>query len=212
MKCYSQSESSAQSLLDFMDVASNAVKSALKNPTTFKRNINHRRYLQRQVGKVVRGKRNSRKLKPRELKEDVQDLVREAIKELKHSQRYAGTSGTFRHRGLPTQYIGSDSPTQRFHTNSTLKPCTYRLTHLPLLSPTNTQNHIPPLISCSLYSGITLGSEGINLSLNAENDCSFMTGEELTNNIDINDLYIPELHEPRNPIVKCEDYIVANDL
>ena len=39
-----------------------------------------------------------------------------------------------------------------------------------------------------------------------------MSGEELTNNIDINDLYIPELHEPRSPVVKCEDYIFENDL
>ena len=43
-------------------------------------------------------------------------------------------------------------------------------------------------------------------------DEGFMTGEELTNNIDINDLYIPELHEPRSPVVKCEDYILQNDL
>lgn len=39
-----------------------------------------------------------------------------------------------------------------------------------------------------------------------------MSVEELTNNIDINDLYIPELHEPKSPTVNCADYFMENDL
>lgn len=223
MKCRAQ-EPSAQSLLEFMDVASDAVKCALKKPATFKRNINHRRYLQRQVKTVVRSRRNPRKINPCDLKEDVQDLVREAIKELKYSQCYANALGAFGQRGPPPQHIQNGSPPHQIHNNfqspRKLDP-TYRLTHLPLSRPATHQIYAPPLPqsntslcsnSCS-YPDVNLGSEDecFSLNSNAEDEC-FMSGEELTNNIDINDLYIPELHEPRSPVVKCEDYIVENDL
>ena len=224
MKCHSQ-ESSAQSLLEFMNVASDAVKCALKKPTTFKRNINHRRYLQRQVKTVVRSRRNPRKINPCDLKEDVQDLVREAIKELKYSQCYTNALETLGHRGPLPQHVQSGSPPPQVHNNfqspQKLNP-TYRLTHLPLSRPTPQQIYIHPQPqhntsrhpeTCSMYPKFNQSSENASFSLNSNaEDEYFMSGEELTNNIDINDLYIPELHEPRSPIVKCEDYIVENDL
>ena len=207
-----------------MDVASDAVKCALKKPSTFKRNINHRRYLQRQVKTVVRSRRNPRKISPCDLKEDVQDLVREAIKELKYSQCYTNALETFGHRAPPPQHIRNDTPAQQIHNNfqspRKLNP-TYRLTHLPLSRPIPHQIYIPPRpqnntnlrLNTCLYSKVDLSAEdeGFSLSCSAEDEC-FMSGEELTNNIDINDLYNPELHEPRSPVVKCEDYIVENDL
>ena len=226
MKCRAQ-ESSAQSLLEFMDVASDAVKCALKKPTTFKRNINHRRYLQKQVKTVVRSRRNPRKINPCDLKEDVQDLVREAIKELKYSQCYTNALETLGHRGATpsSQHMRSASPPQQIHNDfqSPRKPNpTYRLTHLPFSRPTPHQIYThPPLDNanhrfetCSaLYPKFNPSSEdaGFSLNPNAEDEY-FMSGEELTNNIDINDLYIPELHEARSPVVKCEDYIVENEL
>lgn len=219
MKCRAQ-EPSAQSLLEFMDVASDAVKCALKKQTTFKRNINHRRYLQRQVKTVVRSRRTPRKLNPCDLKEDVQDLVREAIKELRHSQCYVNALGTF--GGLPAQHIQCISPPQRHNfQNPGRLNTTYRLTHLPLPRPTTQQmytSHLPQGATDQRpdsrpYTATNFASEEecSTLRLNSEDEC-FMSGEELTNNIDINDLYIPELHEPRSPVVKCEDYIVENDL
>lgn len=204
MKCRAQ-EPSAQSLLEFMDVASDAVKCALRKPTTFKRNINHRRYLQRQVKTVVRNRRNQRKINPCDLREDVQDLVREAIKELRFSQCYTNAFGM-----TASHDIRRGPPPQAVHANflSPVNNPTYPLTHLPLPRPTINyqlyQNPLPQDHQPYLHSEVDLGSH-------AEDD-QFMSGEELTNNIDINDLYIPELHEPRSPIVKCEDYFVENDL
>lgn len=212
MKCRAQ-EPSAQSLLEFMDVASDAVKCALKKPTTFKRNINHRRYLQRQVKTVVRSRRTPRKLNPCDLKEDVQDLVREAINELRHSQCYVNALETFEHRGVAPQCISL--PQNNFHNPGRLNT-TYRLTHLP--APTQqlytshlAQNTAGQSSDSRLYTPANFASECSTLRLNSEDEC-FMSGEELTHNIDINDLYIPELHEPRSPVVKCEDYIMENDL
>lgn len=221
MKCRAQ-EPSAQSLLEFMDVASDAVKCALKKPTTFKRNINHRRYLQRQVKTVVRSRRSPRKLNPCDLKEDVQDLVREAIKELRHSQCYVNALGTFGDTGLPPQHIQCMSPPHQRHSfqNPGRVNTTYRLTHLPLprnatqqmYTPHMPQNTTDQRPNSRLYTTANLASEECSTPrLNSEDEC-FMSGEELTHNIDINDLYIPELHEPRSPVVKCEDYIVENDL
>ena len=213
MKCHVQ-EPSPQSLLEFMDVASDAVKCALMKPTTFKRNINHRRYLQRQVRTVVKSRRAPRKLNPCDLKEDVQVLVREAIKELRYSQSYTNALGTSSHKGEPPRYIGVGTPAQPTNFESPRQlSSTYRLTHLPLSKPATQQVYNPQERSISssplgLYPNNNLTSRN---SFTAEDE-GFMTGEELTNNIDINDLYIPELHEPRSPVVKCEDYILQNDL
>ncbi|XP_028413140.1 uncharacterized protein LOC114535996 [Dendronephthya gigantea] len=48
------SSNNVHSLLSFMNLASNKVKTALEKPNTFKRNINHRRFLQKQFRAIVK--------------------------------------------------------------------------------------------------------------------------------------------------------------
>ncbi|XP_028413187.1 uncharacterized protein LOC114536031 [Dendronephthya gigantea] len=216
-------EPSVQSLLEFMDIASDAVKSALKKPTTFKRHINHRRYLQRQVKSVVRNRQHPRKVNPCDLREDVQELVREAIKELKHSPCYANALGASfghmrSHHELMTNRRLSQQIQTHFQSSRPTHP-TYRLTHpsQPITYQThihraNKENSSTVSADFCYHNEANLTTTNECLGLSSLTDECFMSGEELTNNIDINDLYIPELHEPRSPVVKCEDYIFENDL
>jgi hypothetical protein len=55
----SGTNSNGHSLLSFMNLASNKVKTALEKPNTFKRNINHRRFLQKQFRAMVKSPEKS---------------------------------------------------------------------------------------------------------------------------------------------------------
>ena len=205
-----------QSLLKFMDMASDTVKCAMSKPTNFKKNINHRRYLQRQVKSFVKsGRRKTncpKKTPTSNLRDDVQHLVREAIKELRFS--YAGAV-----QGSPSAATTAVLPAPiQSHLGITCSArlnTTYRLTHLPeKLSPASPRQDLLPRNAVPKFereSDQPLPCLALACSRAAEDDL-FMSGEELTNNIDINDLYIPELHEPKSPIVNCDDYFVESDL
>lgn len=212
--CQDKTSQSApgQSLLKFMDMASDAVKCALKKPTNFKRNINHRRYLQRQVKTFVKSRRSKnncqRKVQSTDLREDVQDLVREAIKELKYSHCYANAD-TVQSGRVTASPPPARTENQLDITSSKNMNTTYRLTHLPLEKPTMNNRHV--FHSYPVHKEQFI-QHPVTLPLSHAEEDPFMSGEELTNNIDINDLYIPELHEPRSPVVNCEDYFMGNDL
>ncbi|XP_068672358.1 uncharacterized protein [Montipora foliosa] len=210
------------SLLTFMNLASGNVKNALEKPANFKRNINHRRYLQKQL-------RNFGKRKPSEMilkkPKDVFKHKNNGLSGIKsgvsrNSSRQEGNSKkseknafvgscenpSLRDRNLPPSFW--QEPFVKDVTETCMYPL-YPGTFLPRAedsedpyNPATFETYfegwsefvVQPEVPTEVLSPCSESVGAPSLSSEEAIFDDFMTGEELTQNIDIKDLYVPELY------------------
>lgn len=206
------------SLLNFMNLASGNVKTALEKPANFKRNINHRRYLQKQLRNY--GKRKPSELimkKPKDvLKHKTNTLAGDRHGVSRNSSRQEGTSKKLEKN---SETVNCDKPSLR---ERNLPPSFWQ----EPVTEDSTETYMFPLYPHPARTGESEDPynpafetyfEGWNecvareipaaeLSPSAESVGApsvsseeavfddFLTGEELTQSIDIKDLYVPELY------------------
>ena len=206
------------SLLNFMNLASGNVKNALEKPANFKRNINHRRYLQKQLRNYGKRKPSEFMLKkPKDvLKHKTNTLASDKHGMPRNSSRQEGSSKkseknsdagncekpSLRDRNLPASFwqepVVEDVaetymyPLYPFHTRAGEPEEPYNPAFETYFEGWNecVAREIPAEeLSPSAES---VGAPSVS---SEEAICDdFMTGEELTQNIDIKDLYVPELY------------------
>ncbi|XP_067045200.1 uncharacterized protein [Acropora muricata] len=210
------------SLLTFMNLASGNVKNALEKPANFKRNINHRRYLQKQL-------RNFGKRKPNEMilkkPKEVFKHKSNSLSNIKHSTSRNSSGqpeGNFKKAEKNSGFGSYEKPSLRERNlppsfwqeplvEDVAQTCMFPLYPTSfhtgandsegLYNPTTFESYFDgwsefaarevPTESLSPYAE-SAGAPSVS-SEEAIND-DFMTGEELTQNIDIKDLYVPELY------------------
>lgn len=204
------------SLLNFMNLASGNVKTALEKPANFKRNINHRRYLQKQLRNY--GKRKPSEFimkKPKDvLKHKGNTLASDKLGVSRNSSRQEGSSKksernaeavscekpSLRERNLPPSFWqepviedGTETymyPLYPFHARAGESEDPYNPAFETYFEGWNecVAREIPG-------EGLSPSAESIPSVSSEEAICDdFMTGEELTQSIDIKDLYVPELY------------------
>ena len=191
-----------QSLINFMTLATGSVKTALQKPANYKKNINHRRYLQKQLKICSRRKKRSTKAKtgPKSKK----TLTKQAL----------GTAGDvwLRQANCGDIFIASEGNcSQEFPMNNLFLP--YETSFGTLASgysmqsmaqTANFQNGYTR--SDFIYSqqeqanffaaqSVDSGSgffrdDSLPIMLDEETE-QFLTGEELTQVLDIKDLFVP---------------------
>lgn len=272
MRSTTRQEPNAKTLIEFMDVATDEVNSALNSSkiSSNHRLKNHQQFLQRRVSSrnpCINTRSQVRTRNPMTLKEDVQKLVRDAIKELKHSQHVREmieASYNRNEEGFTKQVLASNTPQLNVNDErSKFIHHTYPLTHSPIIpsrinqiphcyspaqtSPINNNMSLPnsdniyDFSSHNSLSSNAFQSNNIQLNFPAneikitemdltslytyggnenaspafdkeiDNFDGFLSGEELTQNIDITDLYIPELYEPRYPTVNPKEYYIVEN-
>lgn len=202
------------SLLNFMNLASGNVKTALEKPANFKRNINHRRYLQKQLRNYSKRKNDITTKKPKDvLKHKTHSLHGDKHGTSRNSSRQEGSSkrsertveavnfekSSLRERNLPPSFW--QEPVIPDGTE------TYMYPMYPLQARAGESEDPYNPVFESYFEGWNecltreipveeLSQSGSALSVSSEetNCDDFMTGEELTRSIDIKDLYVPELY------------------
>lgn len=206
------------SLLNFMNLASGNVKNALEKPANFKRNINHRRYLQKQLrnyGKrkpsefILKKPKDALKHKVNSLGGDKHGMSRNSTKQEGSSKKSNRNSEavncektSLRERNLPPSFwqepVVEDEvetfmyPLYPFHARAgepeePYNPAfeTYFEGWNECIAREMPAEELSP-------SAESVGAPSVS---SEEAICDdFMTGEELTQNIDIKDLYVPELY------------------
>ena len=202
------------SLLNFMNLASGNVKTALEKPANFKRNINHRRYLQKQLRNYSKRKNDIIPKKPKDvlkhkahtLTGDKQGMSRNSSKQEGSSKRSGRTAEadnfekpSLRERNLPPSFW--QEPVIQDGTE------TYMYSLYPLHARTGeSEDPYNPAFE-TFFEGWNecmtreipveeLSQSGSVPSVSSEEAIcdDFLTGEELTRSIDIKDLYVPELY------------------
>ena len=204
------------SLLNFMNLASGNVKSAMEKPANFKRNINHRRYLQKQLRNYAKRKNEISQKKPK-------DVLRQRGNT--HASERHGTSRTASRSDGGSKKSDRTSEVVRYEKLSLRErnlPASFwqepiiqeaAESYMYSLYPTfearngESEDHYtsavfePYFEAWNEYAPREIHSEELSQtgsvpSVSSEEAASddFMTGEELTQNIDIKDLYVPELY------------------
>lgn len=161
------------SLLSFMNLASSKVKTALEKPNTFKRNINHRRFLQKQFRSMVKSPEKHHRKRPMFSRENVDS-----------------TSFDCNLRTFPPPLGHNYLQFDVLDTPNYSTPIRYDQTRYNVQRQIQTQSergHITNVSDC-MYQ--RQGSSSVP-DFTLEED--FLTGEELTQAIELKDLFsIPE--------------------
>ncbi|KAJ7362092.1 hypothetical protein OS493_013183 [Desmophyllum pertusum] len=201
------------SLLNFMNLASGNVKTALEKPANFKRNINHRRYLQKQLRNYSKRKNDiTGPKKPKDvLKHKAHTLAGDKHGMSRNSSRQEGSSkrtvdvtnfekpAALRERNLPPSFW--QEPVLQDGSE------TYMYSLYPLHARAGeSEDPYNPAFE-TYFEGWNecvareipveeLSQSGSVPSVSSDEAIcdDFMTGEELTRSIDIKDLYVPELY------------------
>ena len=192
-----------QSLINFMTLATGSVKTALQKPANYKKNINHRRYLQKQLKICSRRKKRSTKAK-----------TGPKTKKTVNKQALATASDVWlRQANCGDIFVASErDSTQGFPTNSFFLPYETSFNSFEscygaqniLAQSANVQNGYPT--NHFTYSGQEQTSfftaqsmdnmstffrdDSLPITLDDETE-QFLTGEELTEVLDIKDLFVP---------------------
>lgn len=190
-KIYGQDDSpdsnNVHSLLSFMNLASNKVKSVLEKPNTFKRNINHRRFLQKQFRAIVKSpeKGASKKFFTKENIDSMNFTLREC-----NGQSYPPPLS---HNFLQFNALQTSNPNLGFaEPNFTIpfaRNAGYCVENLPERQMT-CNGHIRKQSSCLYQVPDECSSISLTPELGVEED--FLTCEELTQAIQLEDLFIPD--------------------
>lgn len=201
------------SLLNFMNLASGNVKTALEKPANFKRNINHRRYLQKQLRNYSKRKNDITGPKKTKdvLKHKAHTLAGDKHGMSRNSSRQEGSSkrtvdvtnfekpAALRERNLPPSFW--QEPVLQDGSE------TYMYSLYPLHARAGeSEDPYNPAFE-TYFEGWNecvareipveeLSQSGSVPSVSSDEAIcdDFMTGEELTRSIDIKDLYVPELY------------------
>lgn len=202
------------SLLNFMNLASGNVKTALEKPANFKRNINHRRYLQKQLRNYSKRKNDTIPKKPKDV------LKHKAHTGDKHgvSRNSSKQEGSSKISEQTAENVNFEQPSMRernlppsFWQEPVIQDDTeaYMYSVYPLHARAGeSEDPYNPAYETFFESGwnecITreIPAEELSQSGSAPGSVSseeaicddFLTGEELTRSIDIKDLYVPELY------------------
>ena len=208
-----------QSLIKFMSLATGSVKMALQKPANYKKNINHRRYLQKQLKICTRRKRRNTKCKSaaaaaqsKKTPPEAQRFMPAAEVWLRGHQGMRERGGlTFARQGagneiLPLQGNACLPFEASFHTsNGVLSSLECSLHDLP--AGNNNQvaffaphsvggaQHGRDLSHLNNVNGSTFRDDLLLPEVVMEETESFLTGEELTRALDIKDLFVPDRNE-----------------
>jgi hypothetical protein len=178
------------SLLSFMNLASNKVKTALEKPNTFKRNINHRRFLQKQFRAMVKSpeKNSGRKSIARENIDSVNFTIRDC-------------SGQSFPPPLSHNFVQFDALDTSIP-NLAFEPPNYSYAPFARSEGYGQEQTLQSQrqIQCNAFESGHVAKQNSCLY---QSDCSssvpeliveedFLTGEELTQAIELKDLFIPE--------------------
>ena len=195
-----------QSLINFMTLATGSVKTALQKPANYKKNINHRRYLQKQLKICTRRKKRSTKAK-----------TGPKTKKVAKKQTALGTASEvwFGHTKGGEIFMASEGNSNQYFSTSNYQfypseaPCNglengYSFEN-SLINNTNFQNGFA--WNNFTHSGHeqnnffpahqmdntgTLFKDDILGDVIDESGEQFLSGEELTRVLDIKDLFVPE--------------------
>ena len=183
------SSNQGHSLLSFMNLASNKVKTALEKPNTFKRNINHRRFLQKQFKAMVKSPERS---------PGRRTIAREEIDSLNFTIRDCDVQRCpppLSHNFVQFDAVEASVPNMAYETATYYAPYTAR-------SENYIQEHsFKRQPQCNAFERMHNTNE--SNCLYQQSDCAvsapeliveedFLTGEELTEAIELKDLFIPE--------------------
>ena len=205
------------SLLNFMNLASGNVKTALEKPANFKRNINHRRYLQKQLRNYAKRKPSELTLKkPKDVfKHKGNNQAGDKHGVSRNSSRQEGNSKksdkgveavhrvkpSLRERNLPQSFWQEPVIEDRTQT--------YLYSFYPFHTSRAGESEDPYNPAFEAYfegwnecvareiptEELSPSAESVLSVSSDEAICDdFLTGEELTQSIDIKDLYVPELY------------------
>ncbi|XP_028413201.1 uncharacterized protein LOC114536042 [Dendronephthya gigantea] len=195
------------SLIKFMTLATGSVKTALQKPANYKKNINHRRYLQKQLKICPRRKKRSG------TKAKTGPKVKTGA-----SKQALGTAtqGWYRQTNCHGGLYMNTNPNQGFATNNNI--------YLPreasgsevglgnaeyhsqeaFANSTNFQNgfiwnqqQTDCFATQQIHSTSSYRDDTMPFMLYEETE-QFLTGEELTHALDINDLFVPERSQENN--------------
>ena len=185
----SMNSNHGHSLLSFMNLASNKVKTALEKPNTFKRNINHRRFLQKQFRAMVKSpeKTPGRRTIPRENIDSLNFTIRDC-----GGQTFPPPLS---HNFVQFDALDASIPNLAYEAKHSYAPFARSESYGQELC-------VKKQLRCNAYERIPTASESNCLYQNREYPSSlpelveeeedFLTGEELTQAIELKDLFIPE--------------------
>lgn len=189
-----------QSLIKFMNLATGTVKTALQKPANYKKNINHRRYLQKQLKICTRRKKRGPKTKtgskPKKASpESAGTLPVTDVWMGQENPRQMDTrtlqENTFLSYERSFQNVGVFSSLEyAYHDFSNLRNSTNRENGFFASNSAIPGQDIQDL-SPHMNNTTFLYTDELLPDVLVEAD-NFLTGEELTRSLDIKDLFVPE--------------------
>ena len=207
------------SLLSFMTLASGNVKTAMEKPATFKRNINHRRYLQKQLRNYAKKKsdnppKKSMVARMKAITQTEKNYKLQNLSVLKSMQgswkaerssrradklKEASTEAEKKQRGALQAFwqepVFADFTQPYVSTYSLHQMQTRGAVEEPFSPGFETLVENWNEYDNREYSPKSFKTESVPSISSDDGSCEeFMTGEELTRSIDIKDLYVPELY------------------
>lgn len=206
------------SLLSFMTLASGNVKTAMEKPATFKRNINHRRYLQKQLRNYAKKKSDNppKKNMVSRMKTDKGSYKLQNLSVLKSMHSSWKSERTSRKASKLADVSTEEEKKQRgalqtfwqeplFADFNQSYVSTYSLHQMQTRGTMDDSFNSPAFENALVgnwndyetrdYSSESSKTESVPSISSDDGSCEeFMTGEELTRNIDIKDLYVPEMY------------------
>ena len=213
----SESGSPAESLLSFLNTASSSVKNVLARPGCFKRNTNHRRFLQKQLRVTTRGSETVTRKQEISKKQFALSKVKQRNSMKRRTEESFPDDASLR-RTLP--------PRKRINTTAKEQYTAKR----NVIATNEVQNELQYLDECKRFSAMVddlvdnlldsssqgesnqrltnetsqvsshsytrSGSISSSYSSASEEEIipDFMSGEELVRSLDISELFIPEGH------------------
>lgn len=222
-------------LLSFMTQASGNVKTALEKPANFKRNINHRRYLQKQLRNYSKKKgdtptkktSSSTKFKTTHGHAGKQSYKSQSVSYIKSLRdNWLGAEkerNALKERNLPASFwqepiipafpqdMGS---MYQYHQRSDDYDHTNVGPNQEIESYLNGWNSAVATYDTTPRTVVEFPTSDAIPSITPEDGLSeeFMTGEELTRNLDIKDLYVPEMYSADKLLNDVQETLFAGQI
>jgi hypothetical protein len=201
-----------QSLINFMTLATGSVKTALQKPANYKKNINHRRYLQKQLKICSRRKKRSTKAKtgPKAKKGASKQALGTAsdvwfgqancgdifmASEGNLNQQFSANNNLFLPYEAAFNGVGSGYNIQNSVTNSTNFQNRFPWNNFTYAG--QEQANLLAKQQIDNTSSAFFRDDSLPVMLDEEAE-QFLTGEELTHVLDIKDLFVPERAHAEN--------------